>query len=124
VRCIFALYLKLGCVRQVKEEADRLGLKTKSRTTASGDERGGKPFSRRHIYSLLSNPIYIGQIALGWELLDKAIEIGESRAYSPAVAEFRLAGGGRRIRTLASVPLGDDGFDAARLRTLKTTRRN
>jgi hypothetical protein len=65
-RCIFALYLKLGCVRQVKEEADRLGLKTKSRTTASGDERGGKPFSRRHIYRLLSNPIYIGQIALGW----------------------------------------------------------
>src|SRR5207245_2720540 len=63
VRCIFALYRELGCVRRVKEEADRLGLRTKRSTTASGTERGGKSFSRGHIYRLLSNPIYIGQIA-------------------------------------------------------------
>jgi hypothetical protein len=37
--------------------------KTKCRTTANGTERGGKPFSRGHLYSLLSNPIYTGQIA-------------------------------------------------------------
>ena len=29
VRRIFALYRELGCVRRVKEEADRLGLRTK-----------------------------------------------------------------------------------------------
>ena len=46
VRRIFALYRELGCVRQVKEEADRLGLRTKLSTTANGTERGGKPFSR------------------------------------------------------------------------------
>jgi hypothetical protein len=63
VRRIFALYRDLGCVRRVKEEADRLGLRTKCSTTANGTERGGKPFSRGHLYSLLSNPIYIGQIA-------------------------------------------------------------
>src|SRR6202023_842210 len=63
VRCIFVLYRELGCVRRVKEEADRLGLKTKRSTTANGIERGGKPFSRGHIYQLVSNPIYIGQIA-------------------------------------------------------------
>jgi site-specific DNA recombinase len=63
VRCIFALYRELGCVRRVKEEADRLGLRTKSSTTPSGTERGGKPFSRGHLYTLLSNPIYTGQIA-------------------------------------------------------------
>jgi DNA invertase Pin-like site-specific DNA recombinase len=63
VRCIFALYRELGCVRRVKEETDRLGLRTKRSTTASGLERGGKPFARGHIYQLLSNPIYIGQIA-------------------------------------------------------------
>jgi len=50
-------------VRRVKEEADRLGLRTKRSTTASGIERGGKCFSRGHIYNLLSNPIYIGEIA-------------------------------------------------------------
>jgi site-specific DNA recombinase len=63
VRCIFALYRELGCVRRVKEEADRLRLRTKSSTKASGTARGGKCFSRGHIYQLLSNPIYIGEIA-------------------------------------------------------------
>jgi hypothetical protein len=50
-------------VRRVKEEADRLGLRTKCSTTANGTERGGKSFSRGHLYTLLSNPIYTGQIA-------------------------------------------------------------
>src|SRR5438874_4710574 len=63
VRHIFALYRELGGVRRVKEEADRLGLRTNSTTTANGNKRGGKTLSRGHIYSLLSNPIYIGQIA-------------------------------------------------------------
>ena len=63
VRRIFALYRELGCVRRVKEAADRLGLRTKCSTTANGTERGGKPFSRGHLYTLLSNPIYTGQIA-------------------------------------------------------------
>src|SRR5213595_2331048 len=68
VRRIFALYRELGCVRRVKEEADRLGLRTKCRTAANGTERGGKPFSRGHLYTLLSNPIYTGQIAHKGEL--------------------------------------------------------
>src|SRR3989440_5926874 len=63
VRRIFALYRELGCVRRVKEEADRLWLSTKRSTTANGIERGGRSFSRGHIYDLLSNPIYIGEIA-------------------------------------------------------------
>src|SRR5271155_4460275 len=63
VRRIFALYRELGCVRRVKEEADRLGLRTKCRIKANGTERGGKPFTRGHLYTLLSNPIYTGQIA-------------------------------------------------------------
>ena len=62
VRRIFALYRELGCVRRVKEEADRLGLRTKCRTAANGAERGGKRFSRGHLYTVLSNPIYTGHI--------------------------------------------------------------
>ena len=62
VRHIFAFYREFGCVRLVKEEADRLVLRTKRRVMANGAERGSKPFSRGHIYSLLSNPIYTGQI--------------------------------------------------------------
>jgi site-specific DNA recombinase len=68
VRHIFALYREFGRVRRVKEEADGLGLRTKRSTTANGAARGGKPFSRGHIYRLLSNPIYIGQIAHRGEL--------------------------------------------------------
>jgi site-specific DNA recombinase len=63
VRRLFALYRELGSVRRVKDEADRLGLRTKRSTASNGIERGGKPFSRDHIYRLLSNPIYTGQIA-------------------------------------------------------------
>src|SRR5467141_2242040 len=63
VQRIFALYRKLGCVRRVKEEADRLGIRTKCSTTANGTERSGKPFSRGHLYGLLANPIYTGRIA-------------------------------------------------------------
>src|ERR1700740_718599 len=44
VRRIFALHRELGCVRRIKDEADRLGLRTKCRTAANGAERGGKPF--------------------------------------------------------------------------------
>ena len=68
VRHIFALYRELGCVRRVKEEVDRLGLRTKLSTTAKGTERGGKAFSRGHLYTLLSNQIYTGQIAHKGEL--------------------------------------------------------
>src|SRR5271155_769484 len=68
VRRIFALYRELGCVRRVKEEADRLGLRTKCTTSPNDTERGGKPFSRGHLYTLLSNPIYTGQIAHKGEL--------------------------------------------------------
>src|ERR1700752_1669648 len=68
VRRVFALYRELGCVRRVKEEADRLGLRTKCRTAANGAERGGKRFSRGHLYTLLSNPIYTGHIAHKGEL--------------------------------------------------------
>src|SRR6266851_4277151 len=49
---LFELYCELGCVRRVKEEADRDGFRTKRSTTANGIERGGKSFSRGHIYRL------------------------------------------------------------------------
>jgi len=69
VRRVFALYRELGCVRRVKEAADRLGLRTKCSTTRNGTERGGgKPFSRGHLYTMLSNPIYTGHIAHKGEL--------------------------------------------------------
>lgn len=62
VRTIFDLYLRLGNVRLVKEEVDRLELRTKHRPQANGMARVGAVFSRGRIYHLLSNPVYIGRI--------------------------------------------------------------
>ncbi|HTO66850.1 MAG TPA: recombinase family protein, partial [Bradyrhizobium sp.] len=63
VLTLFRLYLEHGNVRRVKAQADRLGLKTKIRSSASGGMRGGRPLSRGHIYKLLGNPLYAGRIA-------------------------------------------------------------
>jgi DNA invertase Pin-like site-specific DNA recombinase len=62
VRTLFRLYLKLGNVRRVQREADRLGLRTKARKPNNGRRPGGAPFTRGHIYKLLANPIYVGDI--------------------------------------------------------------
>ncbi len=62
IRTIFRLYLKLGNVRCVKEEADRLGLVSKKRRFASGKPVGGVAFTRGRLYHLLSNPVYVGDI--------------------------------------------------------------
>ena len=63
IRTVFRLYLEHGNVRRVKQEADRLNLKTKLRTTQKRRMCGGCPLSRGYIYQLLGNPIYIGRIA-------------------------------------------------------------
>ena len=61
-QALFEAYLRLGCVRKVKNFADAHELKTKRRVYESGRESGGIGFSRGRLYHLLSNPIYIGKI--------------------------------------------------------------
>src|SRR5207248_9409075 len=46
VRGLYALYLKLGSVRALKVEADRLRILTKHRVLQDGTVQGSKPFSR------------------------------------------------------------------------------
>jgi site-specific DNA recombinase len=62
VRLLFRLYLETKSVRTLKVEADRLGIITKERATTNTRSKGGKPFTRGHLYRLLSNRIYLGQI--------------------------------------------------------------
>jgi site-specific DNA recombinase len=62
VKYIFRRYCELGCVRLLKEDLDRKGIVSKRRTSAGGDQSGGRPFSRGALYSVLSNPIYVGEI--------------------------------------------------------------
>ena len=62
MRTLFRLYLELGTVKKLVEESGRLGLVTKRRALAGGHRTGGQAFTRGHLYQLLTNPIYIGEI--------------------------------------------------------------
>ena len=63
VRTLFRLYLELGTVKKLVEESGHLGLVTKRRIRSGGQETGGQPFTRGHLYQLLTNPIYVGEVA-------------------------------------------------------------
>ncbi len=63
IRDIFRLYLELSCVRRLATVLKERGWLTPERQTRGRDVWGNKPFSRGHLYRLLRNPIYIGQIA-------------------------------------------------------------
>ena len=52
-----------GACGSSKVAADDKGIVTKRRSFAGGRVQGGKPFSRGNLYQLLSNPIYVGDIA-------------------------------------------------------------
>ena len=62
VREIFRLYLEHRCVRRVQAELDRLKLTTSRYVAKTGRVSGGVSFSRGHLYRILSNPIYVGEI--------------------------------------------------------------
>jgi site-specific DNA recombinase len=62
VRSIFNRYLELGSVRLLKDELDRDGVRSKRRVARNGVESGGQSFSRGALYTLLGNPIYVGEI--------------------------------------------------------------
>ncbi|MEO7854263.1 MAG: recombinase family protein [Rubrivivax sp.] len=68
VRQIYQLYLELNCVRLLGAEAGRRGWTTPERITRRVGWGGGRPFSRGHLYRILSNPIYAGRIVHKGEL--------------------------------------------------------
>ncbi len=60
VRDMYRRYLKLGCVRRLKEDLDRCSIHSKTRKSSL--RPGGCSFTRGALYHLLSSPTYIGQI--------------------------------------------------------------
>ena len=63
VQRIFTTFVEFGCVRKLQAELARQGVVSKRRVSASGRHTGGLPFSRGHLYRLLANPLYRGEIA-------------------------------------------------------------
>lgn len=62
VRTIFKLYLELGSLLPVLQEAERRGLLTKRWTTEDGRVRGGKRISKGTMHGMLTNAIYTGMV--------------------------------------------------------------
>ena len=62
VRHIFRRYCDLGSVRLLMQELDRDGLRSKLRVSSTGSRSGEKSFARGALYTLLRNPIYVGEV--------------------------------------------------------------
>ncbi len=62
VREIFQLYLSLGSLLPVVEELERRGWQNKEWRTKKGRTTGGRLFDKGTLYSMLTNPLYIGKI--------------------------------------------------------------
>ncbi|WP_435626294.1 recombinase family protein [Candidatus Ferrigenium straubiae] len=63
IRHIFSRYLALGSVHELKRELDAENRVAPNRVSNAGNTYGGVRFSRGQLYRILTNPIYIGQIA-------------------------------------------------------------
>jgi site-specific DNA recombinase len=62
VGSIFRGYLDAGSVVRLKQALDAEDIRLPVRIDGAGLSTGGGPFSRGHLYKILSNPIYIGRI--------------------------------------------------------------
>lgn len=62
VRSLFQGYLEAGSVVRLKQRLDAEGFRLPVRVNGAGRSTGGGQLSRGHIYKMLSNPIYVGQI--------------------------------------------------------------
>jgi site-specific DNA recombinase len=62
VRTIFRLYLECGTVTALEQTLLDRKISTKERQFANGRKAGARPFSRGHLYRLLSSPIYAGRV--------------------------------------------------------------
>jgi len=62
VRTLFSLYLELGSLLPVLQEAERRGLVTKRWTTEDGKVRGGQHIAKGTMHGILTNAIYTGMV--------------------------------------------------------------
>ena len=105
VRKLFRLYRELGTVRRVKEAADHQGLTTKGRRHTSGRVTGGGSFTPGHLYCLLRNPTYVGEVAhKGVTYPGRHDAIIARETYETVQRQLAANGAVRRMATNAKAP--------------------
>jgi DNA invertase Pin-like site-specific DNA recombinase len=62
VRLVFESYVRLGTVTRLMQDMEDQGHRTKRYVSATGATHGGVHFSRGHLYRILANRIYRGEI--------------------------------------------------------------
>lgn len=62
VRMLYTSYTACSSVYELKKQLDTKGVRLPIRTDGKGRRTGGGLFSRGHLYKILSNPVYLGEI--------------------------------------------------------------
>jgi DNA invertase Pin-like site-specific DNA recombinase len=97
VRLIFDLYVRLGAVRKLKAETDKLELRTKARISEESNRtHDGLPFRIGHLYTILRNPLYAGKVHHKGQTY-----AGDHRRSSPRSFGMMSRGSLRRMRLSA-----------------------
>jgi DNA invertase Pin-like site-specific DNA recombinase len=65
VRHIFEGFVQTGSTTALAHELNDQGYITKSWITKKGTTRAGGPWNKGHLYRLLNNPLYVGEVAHG-----------------------------------------------------------
>jgi site-specific DNA recombinase len=68
VKNIFDRYIIEPSTAKVAEWLNKQGYRTKVRVSRGGRKTGGKVFNKKHIYSILRNKIYIGNVTFNGEV--------------------------------------------------------
>lgn len=69
VRLVFRIYLEHGGLVATVAELERRGLRNKTWTNRSGKRVGGTVFDKSTLRTLLTNPLYVGKVRCGDELV-------------------------------------------------------
>jgi site-specific DNA recombinase len=97
VRDLFRLYLELGSLGAVADEAQRRGWTCKRWTNGRGEAVGGGPLTKANLYDLFGNVLLMGKIRADGEIVDGAHEaVVDERTWHRVQRQLLAHGQGRR----------------------------
>jgi site-specific DNA recombinase len=99
VRATFDLYIEHGTLRATVAELQRRGWRNKTFKTQKGTTATGSEFSNNTLHSLLTNPLYVGQVRAGGDLVPGAHEAIVPHDLWTAVQEQLHANGNDHTKT-------------------------